>query len=40
MTTERSYSPPKTEREALAECLSLAGSQFSAAACKTLAAIF
>jgi diguanylate cyclase (GGDEF)-like protein len=40
MTTERSYSPPKPEGEALAECLSLAGHQFSPVACKTLAAIF
>lgn len=37
MTGERGYSPPKPEQEALAECLSLAGSQFSPAACKALA---
>jgi diguanylate cyclase (GGDEF)-like protein len=40
MTTERSYSPPKSEQEALAECLSLAGRQFSPAACKALEDIF
>ena len=40
MTTARSYSPSKPEREALAECLSLAGSQFSPAACKALETIF
>ena len=40
MTGERSYSPPKPEQDALAECLSLAGSQFSPAACKALDAIF
>ena len=40
MTGERSYSPPKPEQEALTECLSLAGSQFSPAACKALDAIF
>jgi diguanylate cyclase (GGDEF)-like protein len=39
MTTERTYSPRKPEQEALAECLSLAGSQFSPAACKALGAI-
>jgi diguanylate cyclase (GGDEF)-like protein len=39
MTSERTYSPPKPEREALAECLSLAGKQFSPAACKALDAI-
>jgi diguanylate cyclase (GGDEF)-like protein len=39
MTTARSYNPPKAEREALAECLSLAGSQFSPAACKALDAV-
>ena len=39
MTTERSYSPPKPEQQALAECLSLAGSQFSPTACKALEAI-
>lgn len=39
MTTERSYSPRKREPEALAECLSLAGSQFSPAACKALECI-
>jgi HD-GYP domain-containing protein (c-di-GMP phosphodiesterase class II) len=36
MTTERIYSPPKAESEALAECLALAGSQFSPAACEAL----
>lgn len=40
MTTVRSYSPAKPEREALAECLSLAGSQFSPTACKALGTIF
>ena len=40
MTTDRSYSPPKPEAEALAECLSLAGSQFSPTACKALASLF
>ena len=40
MTTVRSYSPAKTEPEALAECISLAGSQFSPIACKALASIF
>lgn len=39
MTTERSYSPPKAEREALAECLSLAGSQFGLTACKALSTV-
>jgi diguanylate cyclase (GGDEF)-like protein len=39
MTTERNYSPRKPKQEALAECLSLAGSQFSPAACKALGAI-
>jgi hypothetical protein len=39
MTTERSYSPPKAERDALAECPSLAGSQFSLAACEALESI-
>lgn len=39
MTTARSYSSAKPEREALAECLSLAGSQFSPTACKALASI-
>jgi HD-GYP domain-containing protein (c-di-GMP phosphodiesterase class II) len=39
MTTERSYSPPRTEQEALAQCRSLAGSQFSPAACEALDAI-
>lgn len=39
MTTERSYSPPKSERDALAECLSLAGSQFTPAACEALDAV-
>ena len=36
MTTERIYSAPKPEPEALAECLALAGSQFSPAACEAL----
>jgi HD-GYP domain-containing protein (c-di-GMP phosphodiesterase class II) len=40
MTTVRSYSPAKSEREALAECLSLAGSQFTPTACKALASLF
>jgi diguanylate cyclase (GGDEF)-like protein len=40
MTTVRSYSPAKTEPEALAECISLAGSQFSPIACKALASLF
>ena len=39
MTTVRNYSAAKPEREALAECLSLAGSQFTPKACKALAAI-
>jgi diguanylate cyclase (GGDEF)-like protein len=40
MTTERSYSPPKPPDAALAECLSLAGSQFSPAACEALETVF
>jgi diguanylate cyclase (GGDEF)-like protein len=40
MTTARSYSSAKPEREALTECLSLAGSQFSPTACQALARIF
>ena len=40
MTTARSYSPAKSEADALAECVSLAGAQFSPTACKALAAIF
>ena len=40
MTTVRNYSPAKPEQEALAECLSLSGSQFSPTACKALASIF
>jgi diguanylate cyclase (GGDEF)-like protein len=40
MTTVRSYSPAKSEREALAECLSLSGSQFAPTACRALASIF
>jgi HD-GYP domain-containing protein (c-di-GMP phosphodiesterase class II) len=40
MTTVRSYSPAKSESEARAECISLAGSQFSPTACKALASIF
>jgi len=39
MTTMRSYSAAKPEREALAECLSLAGSQFTPTACNALAEI-
>ncbi|MGZ4419549.1 MAG: diguanylate cyclase [Gaiellaceae bacterium] len=39
MTTERVYSRPKPEPEALAECFSLAGSQFSPAACEALNAL-
>ena len=39
MTSVRSYSAAKPEPEALAECLSLAGSQFTPKACKALAAI-
>ena len=39
MTTERFYNEPKREREALVECLSLAGTQFSPDACRALAAI-
>jgi diguanylate cyclase (GGDEF)-like protein len=39
MTTERFYNEPKPKREALAECLSLSGSQFSPTACDALAAI-
>jgi diguanylate cyclase (GGDEF)-like protein len=40
MTTVRSYSPAKSEPQALAECVSLAGAQFSPVACKALASIF
>ncbi|HEY8775942.1 MAG TPA: diguanylate cyclase [Gaiellaceae bacterium] len=40
MTTVRSYSPAKSQAEALAECISLAGSQFSPTACKALASLF
>jgi HD-GYP domain-containing protein (c-di-GMP phosphodiesterase class II) len=40
MTTARRYSPAKPEREAREECLSLAGRQFSPAACKALEAVF
>jgi diguanylate cyclase (GGDEF)-like protein len=40
MTTVRSYSPAKSEAEALAECLSLAGAQFSPTACRALESIF
>jgi diguanylate cyclase (GGDEF)-like protein len=36
MTSERSYSPPKPEQAALAECVSLAGAQFSPKACEAL----
>jgi HD-GYP domain-containing protein (c-di-GMP phosphodiesterase class II) len=39
MTTERVYHQPKPEPEALSECLSLAGSQFSPAACRVLSAV-
>ncbi len=39
MTAVRSYSPAKPEREAITECLSLAGSQFTPTACQALAAI-
>jgi diguanylate cyclase (GGDEF)-like protein len=38
MTGERSYSPPKPQPEALAECVSLAGKQFSPKACRALQA--
>jgi diguanylate cyclase (GGDEF)-like protein len=40
MTTVRSYSPAKSEQDALAECVSLAGAQFAPSACKALASIF
>jgi diguanylate cyclase (GGDEF)-like protein len=40
MTTVRSYSPAKSEQDALAECVSLAGAQFTPRACKALATIF
>jgi diguanylate cyclase (GGDEF)-like protein len=40
MTTVRSYSPAKSEPDALAECVSLAGAQFSPGACKALATMF
>jgi HD-GYP domain-containing protein (c-di-GMP phosphodiesterase class II) len=40
MTSVRSYSAAKPERQALAECLSLSGKQFTPTACKALAAIF
>jgi diguanylate cyclase (GGDEF)-like protein len=36
MTTERTYSLPKSRRAALTECLSLAGSQFTPTACEAL----
>ncbi len=39
MTTERVYNQPKPEPDALVECLSLAGSQFSPAACRALSAV-
>ena len=39
MTTKRRYSPARPEKEALADCLSLAGAQFSPAACQALAAV-
>jgi diguanylate cyclase (GGDEF)-like protein len=40
MTTVRSYSPAKSEADALAECVLLAGAQFSPNACKALATLF
>ena len=40
MTTVRSYSPAKSEADALAECVLLAGAQFSPSACRALATIF
>jgi diguanylate cyclase (GGDEF)-like protein len=40
MTTVRSYSPAKSELDALAECVGLAGAQFSPSACRALATIF
>jgi HD-GYP domain-containing protein (c-di-GMP phosphodiesterase class II) len=40
MTTVRSYSPAKSEADALAECVLLAGEQFSPSACKALATLF
>jgi HD-GYP domain-containing protein (c-di-GMP phosphodiesterase class II) len=40
MTTARSYSPAKAEEEALEECRSLAGRQFSPAACSALEVVF
>ena len=39
MTTERVYSRPKPAPDALVECLSLAGSQFSPTACRALSAV-
>ena len=39
MTTERFYNQPKAEPDALIECLSLAGSQFSPDACRALSAV-
>ena len=39
MTTERVYSPRKPASAARAECLSLAGTQFSPLACEALAAV-
>jgi HD-GYP domain-containing protein (c-di-GMP phosphodiesterase class II) len=39
MTSVRSYSPAKPAKQALAECLSLAGSQFTPKACKALAEV-
>jgi diguanylate cyclase (GGDEF)-like protein len=40
MTTTRCYSPAKPEQEALDECRSLAGRQFSPGACSALEAVF
>jgi diguanylate cyclase (GGDEF)-like protein len=40
MTTARSYSPAKPAKQALDECLSLAGRQFSPTACRALEVIF
>ncbi len=40
MTTERFYNEPKPKSEALAECLSLSGSQFSPDACRALEGIY
>jgi diguanylate cyclase (GGDEF)-like protein len=40
MTTQRSYSPARPQQAALAECLSLSGTQFSPTACRALEAAF